>query len=148
MRFPERQQDRSQESCCSRQPKVAVNLDKPLNSNRKPFFGSRFWIRSRTCQNGFFTLRIYAADKTPATRYACTDGTRGIALSAAFPSSTNQALLPLFLRPSAAHACTKKGFISGSRSLLHLQQYLYALTKRHFSSLHYRGSDAPAQTAE
>src|SRR5450830_26826 len=72
------------------QPKNVVNLDKPLNSNRKPFFGSRFWIRSRTCQNGFFTLQ--------------------------FNSPSNQAFLSVL--SIKTHTCTEKGLLSGSRPSL------------------------------
>gem|GEM_PF-6110349 len=116
-------------------------------------FKSRFWIRSRTCQNGFFTLQFHTSGKHHGNDALTATRASLSAPPPAFHPPSNQALLPVrFLLPTLAHDRTKKGLLSGGRaSLLHLLQYpqfLFALTKRHFFSIYHRGSDAPAQTAE
>jgi len=107
---------------CGNLPNYAVNLYKPLNSNRKSFFESRLWIRSLTFQNGFFTLQF---------------------------STPNKTLLPPTTLPDRQREL-QQVFLGGGHVLFALR-YLIALTKRHFSrvfSFYYRGSDAPAQTAK
>jgi hypothetical protein len=99
----------------------AVNRYKPLNSNRKTFFESRFWFRPKACRNGFFTFQIAAAPNQALLSHGFSHAT--------MPFSGMAGHQKVFIRSCGAIAQ------SMFPSLLAVPQYLFALTKRCFLHL-------------